>query len=315
MAALYQILGLNLADESTRAALSIVAITASITLATMSLARVALFPRRSAIIPNPLQTKIPDLSEKDIAKLEYRPDSYPGARDVSTPDLFGRGFSDGVGDLPHDSRLYSIRLVGYSMGGGIAVHFASAFPHMVESLVLLAPAGLIRAANFGIVSRILFRSGLVPDRLISELARVRLRKPIASSVTKKISPTPSPDSTASPVAAPGASVSADELRRALHHSTSKPGKSMTDVGAAEGADPRLRKRLRHAPLMDQHEAWSKISEREPGSTCILLAKDDEIINPDDYRHDALPLIGGEERVLSDWGRARPADAGIPYSGS
>lgn len=211
------------------------------------------------------------------------------------------------------------------MGGGIAVHFASAFPHMVESLVLLAPAGLIRAANFGIVSRILFRSGLVPDRLISELARVRLRKPIASSVTKKISPTPSPDSTASPVAAPGASVSADELRRALHHSTSKSGKSMTDVGAAEGADPptpeavtALEKRvlgyiswmadhhagfvpaflssLRHAPLMDQHEAWSKISEREPGSTCILLAKDDEIINPDDYRHDALPLIGGEDRV-------------------
>lgn len=57
-------------------------------------------------------------------------------------DLFGRGYSDGVGDLPHDERLYvsqalcvlasselawtghgedeGFHLVGYSLGGGIA---------------------------------------------------------------------------------------------------------------------------------------------------------------------------------------------------
>ncbi|PKS06380.1 hypothetical protein jhhlp_007128 [Lomentospora prolificans] len=390
MPTLYDLLGLDLADESTRAALAVVAITAAATLTTISLARAVLYPQRPAVIPNPLQTKIPELSEKEVAKLEYKPDSYPGARDVVTPygnirvyewgpedgkkvlfvhgistscmtvsrlaqamvdrgyrvmmfDLFGRGFSDGVGDLPHDSRLYvsqallamassplswtgnnSLRLVGYSMGGGIAIQFASAFPHMVESLVLLAPAGLIRAENFGIVSRILFRSGIVPDRFISELARIRLRKPIASSVNKKKSPTPSPNGAGSPLAKPNGEVSANDLRSALHHTKSQ-HKSMTDVGATEGADPptadavtALEKRvldyiawmadhhagfihaflssLRHAPLMDQHESWAKIGERPPGSTCILLAREDEIINPDDYRSDGLHLVGGEDRV-------------------
>lgn len=199
---------------------------------------------------------------------------------------------------------------------------------MVESLVLLAPAGLIRPQNFGIVSRVLFRSGLVPDRFVGELARIRLRKPIASSVTKKKSATPSPNRAGSPDDV--VAVSADELHTALHRSGSQHHdhhhqKSIADLGAAEGADPpnpehvtALEKRvldyiawmaehhagfvpaflssLRHAPLMDQHDSWVKIGEREPGSTCILLARDDEIINPDDYRSDGLHLVGGEDRV-------------------
>jgi pimeloyl-ACP methyl ester carboxylesterase len=67
-------------------------------------------------------------------------------------DLWGRGYSDSV-DLPHDSRLYSTEillaitssplawtpggfsLMGYSLGGGIAVDFAASFPGLVESLV------------------------------------------------------------------------------------------------------------------------------------------------------------------------------------
>src|SRR6478752_6001869 len=67
-------------------------------------------------------------------------------------DLFGQGFSDGVGDLPYDIRLYttqvllalassplswtgsnSLRVIGYSLGGAIAASFAVNFPHMVSS--------------------------------------------------------------------------------------------------------------------------------------------------------------------------------------
>jgi len=88
MSLLYDFLGLDLADESTRAALAIVAITILATLTTMALARSVLYPRRPSVIPNPLQTKIPALSEKEVAKLEYKPDSYPGARDVITPVRF-----------------------------------------------------------------------------------------------------------------------------------------------------------------------------------------------------------------------------------
>lgn len=116
-------------------------------------------------------------------------------------DLFGRGFSDNPADLPHDDRLYTtqilialasspdlswtgpqaFRLVGYSLGGGIAAHFAAAFPHLVSSLVLLAPAGLIRPESFGTLTRVVFTSGLVPSRLLTWVTRRRLRRPIRSS--------------------------------------------------------------------------------------------------------------------------------------
>lgn len=37
------------------------------------------------IFPSPLETQIPGLSESEVAKLPYPPDSLPGARDVKSP--------------------------------------------------------------------------------------------------------------------------------------------------------------------------------------------------------------------------------------
>lgn len=78
-------LGIDLADESTRAAMALVAVTAVTTVAFLWLARVALYPRGQSVIPNPLRTEIPNLSEKEVSRLEYGPNAYPGARDVATP--------------------------------------------------------------------------------------------------------------------------------------------------------------------------------------------------------------------------------------
>ncbi|TEY40327.1 hypothetical protein BOTCAL_0438g00070 [Botryotinia calthae] len=170
---------------------------------------------KSQIIPSPLETQIPTLTDGEISALPYPPDIYPGGRDIPSPygntrayefgpvtgpkillvhgistpcialhslattlatthgcrvllfDLFGRGYSDGVSDLPHDERLYTTQILlvlassslawvgdgfhilGFSMGGGVAVDFAVAFPGMVREVVLLAPAGLIREEHFG----------------------------------------------------------------------------------------------------------------------------------------------------------------------
>jgi pimeloyl-ACP methyl ester carboxylesterase len=235
-----------------------------------------------------------------------------------TQDLFGRGFSDGVGDVPHDSRLYTtqmlcvlasshlpwtgagaITVIGYSLGGGIAIHFANAFPHVVRNLILLAPAGLIRAANFGTVSQLLFKSGLVPERVLAVLTARRLQQPISSSRVK--------------LQAAEADVKVKE--------------DFVDVAIAEAADleccdadliplekqvlhyvrwmvvhhrgfvPAFMSSIRHAPLTDQHDAWRGLAKRQPGTTAILLARTDEIVDAKDYAQDALPLIGGEENVL------------------
>ncbi|CAJ0553534.1 Ff.00g120460.m01.CDS01 [Fusarium sp. VM40] len=229
-------------------------------------------------------------------------------------DLFGRGFSDGVADIPHDARLYvsqmlmvlassplawtgtnGFRLVGYSLGGGIAIHFANAFPHLVRDLVLLAPAGLIRAASFGRVSRFLFVSGLVPERLLAIATRRRLQKPIAASAR------PARETPVDTIATPTLNVAEAEVVPVsgaavtpLEHRVMEYVRWM--VTHHNGFVPAFMSSIRFAPLMEQHDAWAKLSMRAPGTTAVLLATSDEIISAVDYRKEALSLIGGEDHV-------------------
>ena len=109
---------------------------------------------------------------------------------------FGRGYSDCPTDLPQDDRLFSTQiflalnssplswtgagsgrfcLAGYSLGGGIAASFASYFPQLLSSLVLLAPSGLIRDSQVSFKTRFLYSQGLVPERVLKYLAGRRLR--------------------------------------------------------------------------------------------------------------------------------------------
>ncbi|KAF3386622.1 hypothetical protein F1880_000693 [Penicillium rolfsii] len=111
-------------------------------------------------------------------------------------DLFGRGYSDCPSDLPQDDRLFATQimlaltsspiswtgaesgkfcLVGYSLGGGIAAAFASYFPQLLTSLVLLAPSGLVRDSHISFQSRILYSGGLMPESLLAYLVGRRLR--------------------------------------------------------------------------------------------------------------------------------------------
>ena len=102
--------------------------------------------------------------------------------------MFGRGYSDECADLKHDERLYSTQImiaittsplswtgkgsqggfsiVGYSLGGGIAATFTSFFPDLVSSLVLLAPAGIMRPYHISSTNKFLYSSGILPENLL-----------------------------------------------------------------------------------------------------------------------------------------------------
>lgn len=234
-----------------------------------------------------------------------------------------------MADLPHDARLYvsqmllamassplpwtgekAIRVVGYSLGGGIAIHFANAFPHLVKELALLAPAGLIHAASFGRVSQFLFKSGYIPERLLAIATRQRLQKPIASSRAPKAA------AVAVDPMAPATEVAAAEVgvTAATDTTTTTTATTAAVTGALaplehrvmdyvrwmvvhhHGFVPAFMSSIRHAPLTDQHESWARLALREPGTTAILLAEADEIIDCAEYRRDGLPLVGGEDNV-------------------
>lgn len=247
-------------------------------------------------------------------------------------DLFGRGFSDGVGDLPHDARLYTtqillalassplawtgtngFKLIGYSLGGGISVHFAGAFPHLVSHLILLAPAGLIRAETFGVVNRFIFTAGLVPERLLAFLTKKKLQKPIAANTRR--APSPAQPSSPAPEHSPHHHILNDPIAASLTETAdplpSDPNSNPLALvplnmrviryvrwmlNHHEGFIPAFMSCIRDAPLINQHEAWGKLAERKAKTTSVILAEADEIIDPREFENDALPLVGGKENV-------------------
>ena len=103
---------------------------------------------------------------------------------VSHTDLFGRGYSDSPGDLNHDARLYTFQilavlsssplswtgsaafhLVGFSLGGSIAVAFAAYHASLLRSITLVAPGGLIRTSHISHRAHFIYSSFLLPEWL------------------------------------------------------------------------------------------------------------------------------------------------------
>ncbi|KAK4672416.1 hypothetical protein QC763_102920 [Podospora pseudopauciseta] len=346
----------------------IVALTASITTITLVILDKILYPPLPKLLRSPLKTVLPTLPKDELKNLEYKPDTFPGARDVETPygsiriyefgpvtgpkvlfihgistpcttlsklalslsnhpshpcrvmlfDLFGRGFSDNPADLPHDARLYisqilialasspiswtgsenAFKLVGYSLGGGIATHFAVSFPDLVRDLVLLAPAGMIRPASFGTLTRKVFTSGVVPRGLLHLATRRRLRRPIRSStkrgkVTARLQERQDPASrlveaeTADDVGADG------EPRTGLERRVLRQVQQQLVVH--EGFVDAFMGCLKDGPLMGQEGAYKRLAlrgEDEGKTTAIILGEEDELVNPGEYEEDLKPLLEG-----------------------
>ncbi len=63
----------------------VVATTAIATTVVLSLLHRYLWPADPPVARSPLKTLLPTLSDEEYHKLEYKPDNFPGARDVETP--------------------------------------------------------------------------------------------------------------------------------------------------------------------------------------------------------------------------------------
>ncbi|KXJ95310.1 Alpha/Beta hydrolase protein [Microdochium bolleyi] len=267
-------------------------------------------------------------------------------------DLFGRGYSDAPGDVEYDTRLYTTQIllvlassslpwtgdnafsmIGYSLGGGIAANFAAAFPHMVETLILLAPAGLIRPENFGRASRLIFTTGIIPERLLAYLTKRRLRAPIANAVQKRkgqaaaatTRPTTSANGTTGVLPrldSTGKETFEDAAVQEIVDPLDRPDAEPTDferrvgdfvhwtLDHHEGFVPAFMSTVRYAPMLGQHDEWRRLARRDKGTTAVLLGNHDTLVNKEDYAEDALPLLGGEENVF--W-RVVPGGHNFPFT--
>jgi len=225
-------------------------------------------------------------------------------------DHFGRGYSDSP-DLPHDSRLYSSEIliaitssplawtpdgfdiVGYSLGGGIAVDFTTAFPTAVKSLVLLAPSGLIRPSHFDWVTRLIY-SDYVPTWILEWVVYRRLRggpiRPQAAKTGDEKNPTT------------GAEAKGNrdpEYERAILVE-GRPGLTIAGIMKWQldyhaGFVGSFVSSIKHSSIEKREETWKKLRERE-GKVLIIGGKTDPVIVAEELRVDVMKVVG-EDKVV------------------
>ena len=120
----------------------------------------------------------------------------------------GQGYTDTPVGVPHDARLFGTQIfyavasspltwigadsggfsiIAFSLGGGIAMSFASYFPQLVKSIVLLTPGGLLRHLPAGYETLSFRYPHLVPfsylRRLVSKILEVKLTRVTPSPMT------------------------------------------------------------------------------------------------------------------------------------
>ncbi|KAG9599453.1 alpha/beta-hydrolase, partial [Aureobasidium melanogenum] len=262
-------------------------------------------------------------------------------------DLFGRGFSSTPDPAaqPQDIQLFTTQillvlsssqlswtgdgnrfgLIGYSLGGGIAASFTYHFPNLVESLVLIAPAGLMRSERIHWTSKLLY-GGLLPHRLVEYLVWRRLGG--NSSAPTSSQNVNDNDKVTATKAVEEEAPSHPALMRdsSAQISARRPSVSISDVVSWQlthhaGFVPAFVSSIQHAPVSAQHSSWKSIAARQPlpadrrlleGKVLLLLGKDDTVVVADEMCEDAKEVLGNAVDIrVMDGGHELPVtDADI-----
>lgn len=241
-------------------------------------------------------------------------------------DLFGRGYSDAPYAVEHDARLFVTQIlivlasspldwkpqfdvVGYSLGGGISVVFASHFPYLCRSLVLVAPSGLIREKHISRTSRILYSQNVLLEPILMRLVKRRLARPL----TKPGHEHQNVD--AGEAAAAEVNIEGNQgvalskshphitIESAVHH----------QVEHHRGFVPAFMSSIRHGPVLQQHKHWQRIGKEmtvRNEAVLIVLGERDPVISCDEVQADAAEALEGHVKfVIMDAGHEAPVTKG------
>lgn len=251
-------------------------------------------------------------------------------------DYFGRGYSDAPNDLPYDMRLYTTQillvlassslawtggdgfhLVGYSLGGGLAVSFTRYFAHMVRSLTLVAPGGILRRQHVSWKSKMLYSTGIFPEWMLEGLVRSRLEPKDVVSEAAMVTEVAHMDNSlkreTSHDATGGSSFDNAVLLR------SRPSMTVAAVLAWQlrhhpGFVPAYMSSFRYAPIYEQRGDWHALArllaERRQhaagnsgpaglraGKILVVLGSSDPIVGKEELLEDAGTILGRDSMEI------------------
>ncbi|KAE8441898.1 hypothetical protein EG329_004204 [Mollisiaceae sp. DMI_Dod_QoI] len=227
-------------------------------------------------------------------------------------DGWGRGYSDSPADLEHDERLYSTQIliaitssplswtggpnggfsiIGYSLGGGISLCFTSYFPDLVNSMVLIAPTGLIRPSRVGAQRFFTYIFSIVPESLLENFLKKRLQTPMFPKensediVTAEVTGDEPPASQVTPASLkyPDVTVLAA---------------TQWNITAHKGFIHSFISNALFAPAAGQQAAWKRVGLQKR-NILIVAATQDPIIVPEELKPDVEELLRDSGSKL-DW---------------
>jgi pimeloyl-ACP methyl ester carboxylesterase len=254
-------------------------------------------------------------------------------------DLFGRGYSDNPSDVKHDIKLFTTQIllvlassplswtgagsgkfsmIGYSLGGGICTSFTSYFPDLVDSLILFAPAGLIRPHHISRTSRVLYSEGLFPESLLQRLIKSRLRTPLAAP-PKESDKTKTVDATEAVQAEANVEYNSQAVLSKKYPHVTVASAVAHQVDHHPGFVAAFMSSIRYGPVREEHQRWRIVGERlgrlnqEQGinrKVLIVCGEHDPIIIKKELEEDATAaLLGNVEFATFDAAHEIPVTKG------
>lgn len=226
-------------------------------------------------------------------------------------------------DLPQDARLFTTQILlalasspvswtgagapplgfdimGYSLGGGIASNFAANFPHLIRTLTLFTPAGLIRPENRSWAMRFMYSSGLVPDAVLAWFVKRSLGGSGASSANVNDSQN---SRSGIPIMANVLNAPSEEAPKASDQNELLSAKYLHvnvgetvhwQVNTHPGFAPSFVSCIRHCPSVAQQDAWRHITDGTQKTKVLIFGgARDPLILASQLHEDALSVLGPE----------------------
>jgi len=211
-------------------------------------------------------------------------------------------------------------IVAFSLGGGITMSFIAHFPYLINSIILLAPVGILRYLPAEYKHPYFRYSRLVPFKYLKRLVGQLLGVSLSSS---GIDHTSYNDD--------------DQTGPEIVQEAKTIEKGVLDVPAIvqwqfdnhKGFVHSFIDKIKHGPLMHQHSDWKKACnfikgdklQTTPSSQSsklfnskilVIFGDDDSVVVEKEVSEDLLEMIGGPEHV--DF-KTVPGGHGFPVSSS
>lgn len=199
----------------------------------------------------------------------------------------------------------AFHIVGYSLGGALAASFVAYFPHMIRSVTLVCPGGLVRPSHVGWKSRFMYSEGVMPKWFQQRL------------VCSRLEPQHGPSADV-PVEEDG-NVDFDQVQLSSENREARVGDVMKwQLESNAGLVGAYISTIRLCPIYGQHnEVWQRLrrvlAERRDvpldtrlpglsgGRVCLVLATRDPIVVAEEWIEDSKDVLseqGVDIRVLT-----------------